>query len=269
MAGDWLLSDRIITTSAPNPANLLAIWEFEGNWNDTSGYAHHASDPCGSNPGFASGVIGQALSLNGVDQYLVVDSNVGVDGNMPKIIACWAKADHTNIPDWTLIFGFTGTNPVNNSHFNIGSLGGPGGVGAHVWGWEETIFSDTEALDWHHYAMTYDGRRIDYFGDGVWMDTAPDTPQVRNLINDDQVHFGKRGTHANTFAGRVDDARIYDYPLSEGEVAYLATQGAPTLHVPIPSDADLYDKEQLGSQWINLKDYGVMTNSWLEKVLWP
>ncbi len=74
----------------------------------------------------------------------------------------------------TLIFGFTGQEDGsggNGSHFNIGSLGGPGGVGAHCWGWEETIFSDDEALDWHHYAMTYDGTTIQYYGDGVLMDT--------------------------------------------------------------------------------------------------
>ncbi|MCK4306040.1 MAG: hypothetical protein KAY24_17505, partial [Candidatus Eisenbacteria sp.] len=138
VGADWLLRDRVITTSAPSDVNLAAWYQFEGNFNDSSVHGYHASDPCGSNPGFAAGVIGQALSLDGIDDHLVVEPNVGIDGNTPRTIACWAKADHMNIPDWTLIFGTEAGEGGCGSHFNIGSLGGPGGVGAHVWGWEET-----------------------------------------------------------------------------------------------------------------------------------
>jgi len=264
LAGDWLMRDRLITTSVPSDVNLTALYAFEGNYNDTSGHGYHLTDPCGTAPGFDTGMIGlEALALDGFGQHLAV-SGVGIDGNTPKSIACWAKADHTNITDWSLIFGFTSTNPVSDSHFNIGSLGGPGGVGAHVWGWEATIFTDEEALEWRHYAMTYDGETVDYYGDGILVGSVD-----RNLINDDLVGVGKRGTHANTFAGLVDDARIYSVVLSEGEIAYLATEGAPTLHIPIPSAADIYQGEAQGSQWLNFRDYSVMTGSWLEEILWP
>jgi hypothetical protein len=67
----------------------------------------------------------------------------------------------------------------------------------------------------------------------------------------------------------VDDARIYNFALSEAEVAYLATQGAPTLHVTIPSAADVYQGEPPGSQWINFKDYSLIASKYLEEILWP
>jgi len=171
-------------------------------------------------------VMGQVVSLPGGDNQFVDVGSVGLSGNDPTTIACWAKADHTDIPDWTLIFGFTGTADGaggNGSHFNIGSLGGPGGVGAHCWGWEETIFSDQEALDWHHYAMTYDGTTIRYYGDGVYVDTDPGKSNVQDLsIRGDRVHVGSRITQASSFPGKVDDARIYDYTLSHAEIAGLA-----------------------------------------------
>jgi hypothetical protein len=197
LAADYLMRDELIVTSMPNPAYLLASYQFEGNYLDTSGNNHHLTDPCGSIPGFDTGVVGaQALSLDGVDDYLVVN-NVGVDGNVPRTITLWAKADHTNIANWTLIFGFTGNADAsggNGSHFNIGSIGGPEGVGAHVWGWEETIFTDQQSLDWHHYAMSYDGTAITYYGDGVEMDTDVAKSNVRNLTHADRVHVGKRAT---------------------------------------------------------------------------
>jgi hypothetical protein len=141
---------------------------------------------------------------------------------------CWAKADSTDIPNWTLIFGFTGqedSSGGNGSHFNIGSLGGPGGVGAHCWGWEETIFSDDEALEWHHYAMTYDGTTIQYYGDGVLMDTDTAKSNVQDLsASADRVHVGSRITQASSFPGKVDDARIYGAALSAGQIRKIASE---------------------------------------------
>jgi hypothetical protein len=272
LAADYLMRDELIVTVPPNPANLLASYQFEGNFLDTSGGSHHLTDPCSSSPGFDTGVAGSfALSLDGVDDYLVVN-NVGVDGNVPRTITLWAKADHTNIPDWTLIFGFTGNADTSSgcgSHFNIGSLGGPGGVGAHVWCWEETIFTDQQSLDWHHYAMSYDGTTITYYGDGIEMDTDVAKSNVRNLTHADRIHVGKRATRDTYFPGDVDDARIYGVQLSKEEIAYIATGGAPSIHIPIPSDADLYKAEAPGNQWINLRDYSVLADQYLDEILWP
>ncbi|MHC4642330.1 MAG: hypothetical protein ACYS32_11850, partial [Planctomycetota bacterium] len=69
--------------------------------------------------------------------------------------------------------------------------------------------------------------------------------------------------------GLVDEFRIYGYALSDEEIAYLATDGAASLHIPIPSDADLYKGEAPGNQWINLKDYSVLAEQYLDEVLWP
>ncbi|MCH8121438.1 MAG: LamG domain-containing protein, partial [Planctomycetes bacterium] len=110
----------------------------------------------------------------------------------------------------------------------IGSLGGPGGVGAHVWGWEETIFSDEVALDWHHYAMTYDGTTIQYYGDGILMDTDTGKSNVQDLsASADRVHVGSRITQTSSFPGKVDDAQIFNHVLSGAEVAWLAGMTLP------------------------------------------
>jgi hypothetical protein len=178
------------------------------------------------------------------------------------------------ITNWTLIFGFTGKadgSGGNNSHFNIGvSAGNVPEISfiAHVWGWEEQILPlDVDV--WHHLAMTYDGTTIRYYGDGVELDTDPGKSNVRNLIHGDRVHVGKRATSDLCFPGKVDDARIYSVVLSESEIAYLATQGAGSLHLPIPSVADVYQGESPGNQWINFNDYALIADKYLEQVLWP
>jgi len=69
--------------------------------------------------------------------------------------------------------------------------------------------------------------------------------------------------------GSVDEVRVYGYALSDGEIAYLATEGGAGIHFPIISDADLYKGEAPGNQWINFKDYSLMADQYLEKLLWP
>ncbi len=200
----------------------IAWYEFEGDLTDSSGNGHDGT-PFGDISFADDPVMGQVLSLPGGDNQYVLVGEVGISGTMPTTIACWAKADNTSIPDWTLIFGFTTTGGGCGSHFNVGSLGGPGGVGAHCWCWEETIFTDQQALDWHHYAMTYDGTTILYYGDGVLMDTDVGKSNVQDLsIRGDNVQIGSRITQASSFPGDVDDARIYDYMLSPAEIAGLA-----------------------------------------------
>jgi len=216
----------VITPTAPDAANLVGSWAFDGNLNDGSGNGHNGTAVGAGITYETDAVLGQVLSLPGGDDIYVSIGAVGISGTMPRTIGCWAKADNTSIADWTLIFGFTGTDTGeggNGSHFNIGSLGGPGGVGAHCWGWEETIFSDEEALEWHHYAMSYDGTTIRYYGDGRPMDTDPAKSNVQDLsISADRVHVGSRITQASAFPGLVDDAVIYDVQLTDGEVAWIA-----------------------------------------------
>jgi hypothetical protein len=117
--------------------------------------------------------------------------------------------------------------------------------------------------------MSYDGTTIRYYGDGIEMDTEPGKSNDRVLTHADRVHVGKGATQDTYFAGKVDEARIYSVVLSNQEIAYLGTNGASTLHIAIASDADLYKGEAPGSQCIDFRDYGIMTNSWLETILWP
>jgi hypothetical protein len=117
--------------------------------------------------------------------------------------------------------------------------------------------------------MSYDGTTITYYGDGLEMDTDVAKSNVRNLVHADNVHAGKRATQDTYFPGLVDDARIYSVQLSKEEIAYLGTNGAPSIHLPIVSDADLYQGEAPGNQWINLKDYSVLAEQYLDEILWP
>jgi hypothetical protein len=271
LAGDYLMGDSTISPVEPDAAGLLAHYEFNDNYDDSSGNDNHGT-PVGEGIAIEDdATMGKVLSLPGGDNIFVDCGGVGISGAVPRTIACWAKADHTSIPDWTLVFGFTGTADGGGgcgSHFNIGSIGGPQGVGAHAWCWEETIFTDTEALEWRHYAMTYDGARILYYGDGVLKDTDVAKSNYIDLaIQADRLHIGSRVTQGSSFPGKVDDARVYNYELSWGEIRGVAGMG--DLYLPLESIANIYDEEPANSKKVNLKDLALIGNDWMFEVVWP
>jgi len=247
----WSFSTVPVIEGVDDP-NLVGWWTFDTETAgsmaalDMSGNGNHGT-LVGALSFATDADMGQVLDLPGGDNQFVNIGAVGIDGNDPTTIGCWAKADNTSIPDWTLIFGFTGNADGaggNGSHFNIGSLGGPGGVGAHCWGWEETIFSDQEALEWHHYAMTYDGTTIAYYGDTMPVDTDPAKSNVQDLAaRGDRVHIGSRVTQGSSFPGLVDDCRIYNYALTAEEVRQIF--GNPLqAYNPQPADGVLTDAGQ-------------------------
>jgi hypothetical protein len=199
----------------PEYGPLKAHYEFEGNYDDTSGNNKHLT-PYGNINIVTDPVMGDVVSLPGGDNQYLGAGGVGISGAVPRTIAGWAKADHTSIPDWTLIFGFTLVGGCDQ-HFNVGSIGGPGGIGAHVWCWERRILSDQEGLDWHHYAMTYDGTTVKGYGDAILRCSGN-----RNLNTPDNFHIGSRATQSSSFPGDVDDVRVYDVELTQGQLVNLA-----------------------------------------------
>jgi hypothetical protein len=77
----------------------------------------------------------------------------------------------------------------------------------------------------------------------------------------------------SSFYGYLDEVRIYNRALDYNEVAYLAdtTPTDGNLWVPIPSAAEIYEREPLGQRFINFRDFAILTdpNIWLRKEYWP
>lgn len=133
--------------------------------------------------------------------------------------------------------------------------------------------------DWHHVAGLRDVNDLRLYVDGLH-DGTNNLPAGYDLSGTHQhnAYIGvvtdheadPNGTVLEKFLrGSVDDVRIYDYALSDPEVLYLAVEGAPSLHIPLISPAELYDGEPNGFKKVNFKDYSIMANTWLEKEVWP
>ncbi len=206
---------ELATPVQPGTAGLVAQFNFEGNVNDSAG-GHNGTANGG--PLYAPGKFGQAISLDGIDDHVVVGS-VGISGDQPRTIAGWAKANVIGNPAWVNVFGFTGPSG-GNGHFDIELVGDTGTTtlgwyGLHVYGWEQDIIPID--LEWHHLGASYDGTTLKWYGDGLLIGS-----EDRTIDPPDNVHVGKREDNSNYFPGQVDDFRIYDRVLSDEEMAGLA-----------------------------------------------
>jgi hypothetical protein len=213
---DYSLIDDFEAYEFPTvtPKASIGWWKFDGDAKDSSGKGHDGT--VNGAPTFVGGVSGQAIHMDGANDYVVVGS-VGVSGTMPRTISGWAKADTTNIVDWTNVFGFTSTPDGGcDLSFDIDKIGGANQYCIHCYCFEVGYVEID--LEWHYLAATYDGKTIKWYH-GAKLAGSQD----RVLNTQDNVQMGKRGHPAGgNWPGSIDDVRIYNYALSLYEIQSLA-----------------------------------------------
>ena len=125
-----------------------------------------------------------------------------------------------------------------------------------------------QADNWYHVA-------------GVFDEDAADSKPMKLYINGELSNHGAhtlrpastseplgvgciiRGSTSNTgqfFDGLIDELEIYDYALSEDEIIYEANHGRVMVCTPLDSPANAVPDDI-----INLKDFAVLSENWLNK----
>jgi hypothetical protein len=122
--------------------------------------------------------------------------------------------------------------------------------------------------DWIHLAGTYNGSTIACYVNGQ-LGEAKDVDNLYGLArcpNDPGLAIGNEpDANDSQFKGTIDDVRIYNYGLSQAEVAWLATEGTGEFFLTAP--ANLLDGED--PEVTNFRDFAKLFNSWGDKKLWP
>ena len=212
----------------------LNLWlRFEDNAFDSSGSGNDGIEIGG--PTYVPGVDGQAIHLDGIDDYVDFEYGIGISGDEPRTIAAWVKADTTAIAHWTNVFGFTGP-AADGTHFDIEVVGDTnsttaGYYGLHLYGDQYDIMPLD--LEWHHLAATFDGTTAYFYADAVLLGFA--TPTV-TIDTHDNVRVGKRDDNDNYFPGSIDDLRIYDTAMGGPHIAAMIDPRIPWTWTPNPGN---------------------------------
>ena len=206
------------------------------NVTDYSGWDHTLTNNNGVT--FTAGVIGNAATFDGVDQYLsdTGDSDFNL-GTSDFSISCWFKSASATNPSgiempWRLI------NSSPSCYLDLELLT-DGTILFFVS--DDGATSDSIAVGfdyydglWHHCVCQKSGNNFEIYLDG----TKAGTTAVNNAagaINTDDLYIGA-GNAAFYFAGQVDDLVIVKTALDEDFIRYNYQRGLSAQQVSVNSD---------------------------------
>jgi hypothetical protein len=214
----------------PGTDGLVASYALDGDANDSSGNEHNGTAVGG--PAFVEGQIGMALDFDGTDDVVELGKFDVVGG---ITLAAWIKADDFEINDARIItkanewsgdshWWMVSTISETSLRFRLKTDEGPATA---------TLISDPvlEAGVFAHVAATWDGSMMRLYKDGVEVASQEKggtavavDPDISAAIGSQPSDaFASDPSHvAKFFDGLIDDVRIYDRALSEGELLYLA-----------------------------------------------
>ncbi|NQT51596.1 LamG domain-containing protein, partial [bacterium] len=200
----------------------VAYWDFDGTVTPAiGGYASVAVNT----PTYVAGVNGQAIDLNGSNQYVqtgATTGGVGITGNFTA--AAWVNLDATN-GDRT-VFGTDTTGTNNGLHLLVRNNKPHMGFYGNDLGGQADIGTGT----WRHVVYTYNNGEQSMYVDGVH-DNVRDS--AGTFTGDHALNIG-RWNNGNYADGRIDDAAVWNTALSAWEIRQLGTGAAtPATVAPI------------------------------------
>jgi len=267
MAEQWLRTDACLPVQAP-PTGPVGWWKLDGSAVDSSGNGNHGTPE--GNYSWVAGKIGGAIEFSGDGGRVLIPPDSSLDLTTEVTLAAWINISQMP-PDGARII-VKGWDDDDRESYCI-ELGDEERIGFFVRdpnGENYAVDSQDEMPrnEWIHVAGTYDGNAVRCYINGQ-LDNE-DTVGSFSLLVDANLAaaIGNRvDANDRAFIGKIDDARIYNYALSDENIAYIATQG--TGYVPLDAVSNVYDAEPAGQKAVNFKDFAELLTAWLEEKLWP
>ena len=206
-------------TLAPN--NLVGLWHFDGDADDSSDYGN---DGTVNGAGWVGGKFGEALSFDGNDSVVIPDSaSLSITGELT--IEVWAN--ETSRGTYSKIV----SRRSGTYFYFLGVANGKpyGGIGD---GSTSTVTTQTVEMplnEWHHLAFVYneaDDKMYLYY-DGELTETVTVIQSLPAQIGVDLSIGADREGTANFFTGLIDEVRIWNVALTATQIL----QSYEALHV--------------------------------------
>ena len=290
MARDWLVMDKVISTSPPGTTDLVAYYTFDTQIGttvpDTSGNSHN---------GTIGGVLSQvspgimnsnyAVSFDGsAGSRISIGTWNPASGTGRLTLALWVKWAGPRDPHggqaqglvckrdgWSadgLMFMFEMDTPDSADTRGAIGLRQYSGAGTDVY--SEAHVMDQFIGRWAHVAATFDGTTARLYLNGSEIASGPfsfangiDAGMTIGNVNSDSWP-----DCPGVFKGDMDEVRIY--ALTAAQIAYLAdtTPADGELH-SVPSLAELFEAGSQSTLVVNFADFAVLADRWLDEELWP
>jgi hypothetical protein len=233
---DATVSEEVNAEPSPIPldlnAGLIAYYPFDGDLLDASGHGHDGQSEAPVYVTDLNGAANSALSFNGVDTIVSIPDDDELDLLGDFTISMWLRGATEPTHQWLIIAKhLSGDCQPESSSWFLRYVTDPNGL--HISYYDSSAECGTHPgygtlvpLDdgnWHHIAVTFQraGNVLTYYFDceQVFTQNLPwapqDNPQPLTLGN--QVAGGE----STSYAGDMDEVRIYDQALGEPYIQAL------------------------------------------------
>jgi len=212
----------------PPPPGPVARWTLDEGSGltaaDVTGNGHTGSLVNG--PTWVAGRSGQALSFDGVDDYVQVDHAADLNP-FPLTVTAWIRTTTTvraGIVNKYVASSFSGYNLYTENgqlcawYFRDSSN--------HTWDGTTCTLAVAGANDgqWHHVAFVVDASQAQLYLDGTLRTTQPWTgsPGATSTTQPLSLARYPGATPTSFLPGSIDDARLYNRALTQAEISALA-----------------------------------------------
>ncbi|MHC4647547.1 MAG: LamG domain-containing protein [Planctomycetota bacterium] len=269
MAEDWLRTDeQFDTVQEPDYTKRVGWWKLDNNAYDDSG--NFFDGTVEGDHSWVGGHIGTgALELKGNGSQVLVPHAAKLSPQDELSVCAWVYYSRT--PSYGARVVVKGADAGDRESYALQVTDEDTAsffvrdVNTVLYGTDSS--GELRHDEWTHIAGTFDGNEVTcYVNAELSNSAAADVPGI--LVDTNDLAIGNRVDGTNrAFIGIVDDVQVYEYGLSDVEIAHIATGG--TGYLDLTALSDLYNEESQGERAVNFRDYAVLMNSWLEELLWP
>jgi hypothetical protein len=210
-----------------NTPQIISEYKFNNNFNNINGNHPFASTSGTSFITDRHGNSNSALNINNTG----TTANIGnlPYGTSARTVSVWVKLNTSNPFNFVYNYG-TGTTANGTYLPNASAVTNFGGSQNHS-------YNTTIDLNvWYHYVFSYDGTTSKIYRNGVLLSSLAKT--MNTVSNSDIFRLGlSEGGASGYFNGAIDDLQIYNYALSDSQIANLySTQTLAVNNVSIKNN---------------------------------
>jgi len=211
----------------PGTDNLVAYYAFENNTQDGSGNGYDAT--ASGNPQYVSGPTGygMAMEFDGSGDYVRLPIGSAIAAMNDITVSTWANFSDLG-GGWQRLWDFGNDEQINM--FVTPRMGTAGELRFAITIAGNTAESNITATatlpsGWHHVAAVIDSASMTMklYQDGKLVVEGPTLTLSSDLGDTTENYLGRSQYAADSYYfGSLDEFRIYNRALSEGEILYLA-----------------------------------------------
>ncbi|QYR19338.1 putative Ig domain-containing protein [Paenibacillus sp. sptzw28] len=198
-----------------------SLYSFEGNANNSFGFSTSTGGTVIGAAAYPAGKVGQAISLNGTDSYVVLPATQPMSGYNEMTLATWVYWNGSS--QWQRIFDF-GNN--TNQYMFLTPRSGNNTLRFSIKNGSEQ-FVETAQLpvgQWSHVAVTLGNGTAKLYVNGVLKAAKTGITIKPGDFQPGTNYIGKSQFSDPLFSGMVDEFRIYNRVLSDGEIGAVYNQ---------------------------------------------